>query len=76
MRVSEIEIHEITVPYHDWLAYPLNHYYGPSRRTVYVVHTDNGLTGLGESGTPEPQEVIDQYLGSNPFAWIGDETSL
>ena len=76
MRVSEIEIHEITVPYHDWLAYPLNHYYGPSRRTIYVVHTDNGLTGLGESGTPEPQEVIDQYLGSNPFAWIGDETSL
>ncbi len=76
MHVSEIEIHEITVPYHDWLSYPLNHYYGPSRRTIYVVHTDNGLTGLGESGTPEPQEVIDQYLGSNPFAWIGDETSL
>ena len=48
MRVTEVETHEINVPYVDWLAYPLNHYYGPTKRVVYVVHTDNGLIGLGE----------------------------
>ena len=76
MQVTEIEVHQITPEYHDWIAFQLNHYYGPTRRTIYVAHTDNGLVGLGESGGTEPQEVIDQYLGSNPFAWIGDETSL
>ena len=77
MKVVEIEVHEITPEYHDWIAYPLNHYYGPTQRTVYVVHTDNGLLGLGEGGgAPEPQETLDHYMGSNPFAWVGDETSL
>ena len=77
MKVIDIEVHEIAPEYHDWIAYPLNHYYGPTRRTVYVTHTDNGLSGLGEGGgAPEAQETIDRYLGSNPFTWIGDETSL
>lgn len=76
VRVSDIEVHNITVPYRDWLAYPLNHYYGPSHRTVYVVHTSNGFIGLGESGSPEPEDVIEQYIGTNPFDWVGDETSL
>ena len=76
MKVTEIEIHEITLEYEDWIAYQLNHYYGPSRRTVYVVHTDDGRIGLGESGGTESQEVIDGYIGTNPFEWMGDETSL
>ena len=77
MKISEIEVHEITLRFHDWIAYQLNHYHPPTRRAVYVVHTDDGLVGLGEGGSrPEPQEVIDQYLGTNPFEWIGDETSL
>ena len=76
MKVIEIEAHEIMVDYQDWIAYQLNHYYGATRRTVYVAHTDNGLVGLGESGRTEPQEVIDTYIGTNPFDWLGDETSL
>ena len=76
MKVIEIEVHEITLEYHDWIAYQLNHFYGPCHRTVYVVHTDDGRVGLGESSTTEPPEVIDQYIGTNPFAWMGDETSL
>ena len=76
MKITDIEIHEITLEYEDWIAYQLNHYYGPSRRTVYVVHTDNGRIGLGESGSTESQEVIDGYIGTNPFEWMGDETSL
>ena len=76
MQVTQIEVHEIALAYHDWIAYPLNHYYGPAGRTVYIAHTDDGRIGLGESGGTEPQETIDQYIGSNPFDWIGDETSL
>lgn len=76
MKVTEIEVHHITLEYQDWIAYQLNHFYGPVQRTVYVVHTDNGLEGLGEGGTTEPQEVLDQYIGTNPFDWMGDETSL
>ena len=76
MKVTEIEVHQITPEYEDWIAYQLNHYSGPANRTVYVAHTDDGRVGLGEGGRPEPQEVIDQYIGTNPFKWVGDETSL
>ena len=76
MQVTEIEVHEIALEYRDWLAYPLNHYYGPARRTIYVAHVDTGLIGLGESGRTEPEDVIAAYVGTNPFTWIGDETSL
>ena len=43
MRVTDIEVHEITLEYEDWISYQLNHYYGPAHRTVYVAHTDDGL---------------------------------
>ena len=76
MKVTEIEVHRITLPYVDWIAYQLNHYYGPSRRTIYVAHTDDGLTGLGESGSTEPRETLDHYIGTNPFDHLGDEVSL
>lgn len=76
MKITEIEVHEVMLEYQDFLAYQFNHYYGPTKRTVYIVHTDTGLEGLGESGGAEPLEVIEQYIGTNPFDWIGDETSL
>ena len=46
MKVTEIEVHRITLPYVDWISYQLNHYYGPISRTIYVAHTDDGLVGL------------------------------
>jgi len=76
LRVTDIEVHEIAVPYGEWIAYELNHYYGPKRRTVYVVQTNQGLIGLGESHTSEPEAVRAKYVGTNPFDWVGDETSL
>ena len=77
LKITEIEVHHgVTPDYRDWLAYELSHYYGgPGARTVYVVHTDNGLYGLGEGG-PEPPDVIDRYKGTSPFDWVGDETSI
>ena len=76
MKVTDIEVHEIGLEYQDALAYEFSHYYHISGRTVYVVHTDTGLVGLGEGDMTEPQEVLDHYIGSNPFDWIADETSL
>ena len=75
LTISNIEVHEVMVPYRDWIADPLNHFYGPTRRTIYVVHTKQGLYGLGE-GSLESESVRDQYIGTNPFDWVGDETSL
>lgn len=76
MKITEIETHEITLEYQDWIAYQLNHFYGPAKRTVYVAHTDDGLVGLGEGHGTEPEAVIGQYIGTSPFDWVGDETSL
>ena len=76
IKITKIESHHIKPDYRDWLVYELNHYYGTSGgRTVYVVHTNNGLYGLGE-GRAEPADVLDKYIGSSPFDWIGDETSI
>lgn len=76
MKVTEIEVHPVQIEYQDWIAYQLDHYYGPTNRVIYVVHTGNGLTGLGEGDSHEAPAVIAKYTGSNPFDWIGDETSL
>ena len=75
IAITDIETHDIKLDYLDWLHYELNHFYGPTRRTVYVVHTNKGLYGLGE-GRSEPQEVLQKYIGTSPFDWVGDETSV
>lgn len=75
LKITNIEVHDISVEYEDWIAYQLNHYYGPSTRTVYVVQTNQGLEGLGE-GARESDEVLKKYIGTSPFDWVGDETSL
>ena len=76
MKVVEIEVHEISVDYIDLVDYVVSHYSGPARRVIYVARTDNGLEGLGEGHRPESREVLDRYIGSNPFDWVGDDTSL
>ena len=50
MKITEIEVHEITLEYQDFLAYQLNHYYGPIRRTVYVARTDTAWRGWVRAG--------------------------
>ena len=76
ITITDIEVHSIATEYVDWMSYQLNHFYGPwARREVYVVHTSDGLIGLGE-GQKESPEVIEKYIGTSPFDWVGDETSL
>ena len=52
MRVTEIEMHEVTLDYDERRVHELSHYYFSKQRTIYVAHTDNGLVGLGEGGSP------------------------
>ena len=73
--ITGIEEHEIKPDYQDWLANEINHYQGPRSRIVYIVHTNKGFHGLGEGGQ-EPPEVLEKYIGSSPFDWIGNETSV
>ncbi|MBP86305.1 MAG: hypothetical protein CMJ64_06270 [Planctomycetaceae bacterium] len=75
LTIMDIEAHDVMVDYEDWIHYELQHFYGPTRRTIYVVRTKNGLVGLGEGGKVAP-DVLDHYIGTSPFDHIGDEKSL
>ncbi len=77
MRITSIECHPITLEFHDWLADGLLHFHGSSglKRCVFIVHTDVGLEGVGEGGFV-PEDVREKYIGTDPFDWIGDDTSL
>jgi galactonate dehydratase len=75
MKVVDIEVHEYWSEYTDWIAAPLMHYYGPQKRVLYVAHTDTGLVGLGEYHAAQP-ELVQRYIGTNPYDWLGDVTSL
>jgi L-alanine-DL-glutamate epimerase-like enolase superfamily enzyme len=75
--VTHIEVHHVECEHHEWLQYVLGHYHERSDRTIYVAHTDSGLIGLGESsGLGEAAEVVQRYVGTSPWLWLGDRTSL
>ena len=61
MKITDIDIHRVTLQYDEARAYELIHYHDLTQRTIYVVRTDSGLTGLGESEGVEKQEVLDRY---------------
>ena len=76
MRITDIEAHPITLEFNDWHADALMHFHGSSglQRSIFIAHTDTGLEGLGEGrATPE---MVEQYIGTDPFDWIDDTTSL
>jgi len=80
LRVTEIETHEILLPYHDFNARTLFRYHGLGiqLRTVYIAKTNHeGLEGYGEAwGRGWPKDDVAKYVGTNPFDWIGDTTTL
>ena len=76
MKVTEIEVHEFQVDYIDLVRHVVTHYNGNVKRVIYLARTDSGLEGVGEGHGRESEEVLSRYVGSNPFDWIGDDTSL
>ena len=75
LKVIDIEMHRIMLPYQDWAKYPMMHFYGPNHRTIYIARTNSNLIGLGEGEDSLPKAVMEKYIGTSPFEWIADETS-
>ena len=80
LRITEIERHVVLLPLNDYHTVSLYRAQGSeiSARTVFVVKTDNGLEGYGEGmgSTWLPEEELEQFIGTSPFDWIGDEANL
>jgi L-alanine-DL-glutamate epimerase-like enolase superfamily enzyme len=78
-KITGIEIHEILPPYDDYHARTLFRYHGlgVQLRTIYVVKTDTGLEGLGESWGPAPKrDAFESYIGTSPFDWMNSRKDL
>ena len=80
MHITDIEIHTICPPYCDFNALSLARYHGAhiQHRAILVVHTDNGLEGLGENigYAPDGDALRARYIGTSPFDWINAEQDL
>jgi len=75
MRITEIEGFDILPPFQDFNAVAINRYHGVGlqRRGILVVKTDNGLEGYGENwgGLPDVDALRAEYVGTDPFDWMG-----
>ena len=68
MKITEIEIIPLRLPYEERIRKQYYHFAMIEEHTVYKFHTDTDLVGLGENpGSPFPQEMLDSYLGTDPF---------
>ncbi len=68
MKITQIEPIALRVPYEERIRKRFYHFNMTEEVTVYKFHTDIGLIGLGENvGPPYGQEVLDAYLGTDPF---------
>ena len=80
LRITDIERHVVRLPVNDFNAKALYHSLGPKimTRTIFVVKTEGGLEGYGESlgSSWPPQGDIEKYIGTSPFDWIGDRLNL
>ncbi len=75
MKITDIELHQIYTPLLAWNrdAHRLFHGANWDTRTIVVLHTDNGLEGLGEfTGTTDPkaEEDLEKLRGTNPCRWL------
>ena len=69
MKITQIDVIKVKVPYHEGVnelmtrrnLYQIDH--------VYKVHTDVGLVGIGD-GSGQSDEVVQRYIGRNPFEFM------
>ncbi len=68
MKITDIEPIPLRVPYEERIRKKYYHFAMTEAVTVYKFYTDTGLIGLAENvGGPFNQDVLDAYLGTNPF---------
>jgi len=80
MLITDVEVHTICPPYCDFNALQLARYHGSviQRRIIYILHTDNGLVGVGEDigHQPDADALRAKYVGTSPFDWLNAESDL
>jgi L-alanine-DL-glutamate epimerase-like enolase superfamily enzyme len=80
MRITELEVHPILPPFHDFNATAIARYHGRAiqSRTIYVLRTDTGLEGIGEcwSTGSDPEQLRQRYVGTDVFDWINSDKDL
>lgn len=79
MKIVDVEVHQVLPPYQDFNAKALYRYHGVDIQTLglYIVRTDNGLEGYGESWNfPPTKERFSYLIGTDPFDWIADTRHL
>ena len=68
MKITEIEVIPLRLPYEERIRKQYYHFAMIEEHTVYKFHTDTTLVGLSENpGPPFGREVLDPYLGTDPF---------
>lgn len=70
MKITAVDAFEVTVP----IEAPLRHSYGVHEaftRTVVLLHTDDGITGLAETAASAASvsRVSQAIIGLDPFEW-------
>jgi L-alanine-DL-glutamate epimerase-like enolase superfamily enzyme len=80
MRITDIETHEVAIPFQDFNAETLFRYHGVGiqLRTIYIAKTNTGLEGIGESwgrSYLKPSDLA-RYIGTDPFDWLGETEHL
>ena len=68
MKITDIEVIPLRVPYEARIRKAYYHFAMKEEVTVYKFHTDTGLIGLGENvGSPFGQKMLEAYIGTDPF---------
>lgn len=79
-HITDVEVHIIQPPFQDFNAAAIARYHGKvfQHRTVFVLKTDHGLEGIGESvGAVDNDDALrEKYIGTSPFDWVNAETDL
>ena len=80
MHINSLKTYQICPPYCDFNSLILARYHGSAmqKRTIYVITTNTGLEGIGESigETPESDSLCEKFIGTSPFDWINSEEDL
>ncbi len=69
MKITQIEAIQVKVPYHEGINEMMTQRNLYQENTVYKVHTDAGIVGIGDDGR-QADEEIQKYIGRDPFEFM------
>jgi len=74
MKITDIDVVRVFVPWKDSFKEPMAVWHAPSTEEedaycIIRVHTDEGITGIGEGGrsVPEGKAKAQEFIGQNPL---------